>query len=276
MATETQPSASETVLKLIELAEHIILQLPECNILTVASTVSRTWAQIVKTSPAIRQKLFSPTPGGSSLVSPIYFCRSSWHQENCFPVYARDFIINPAFEYATEDEILPRLRRSATDPKRIWMLVCLTLHDSTRSNCHLDKLSTWRGMFLTKPPCTTMFVESRMVATDTNGADAQERHRLLSPAYLHQRNGITVGFIDGCSCGDGFITLRIGTSTKSNSGDSYAIVRVKVGDKEICIVKHRRRRNPCLGSSYATYRATILWQHEAYRSPHSDKSSFLL
>jgi hypothetical protein len=92
---------SAKVFDVPELLEHIILSLPEYDILTSAQRVSRAWKASVDASPGIQRKLLRRRVD-ERVASPIRFLQNEpgedWIQE--MPIYQRTVKFNPLLEAA--------------------------------------------------------------------------------------------------------------------------------------------------------------------------------
>ena len=183
-------NTTKEVFKIEELLANIIFYLPVRRILTTASRVSHKWSDTVWETPEIRRKLFLSTAITPSPVSPTHFKKYNY-RDDCSPVYAQTLNINPLVQDVKRTRDFPELTRSSKAGEAIEVAFVVQL-----GRIHyVSQQESWRGMFLTDPPCTTLYVEGVLTGAGRGGS-------VNRPAPMHtslvvrEKTGITWGLLE--------------------------------------------------------------------------------
>jgi hypothetical protein len=194
---------SAKVFDVPELLEHIILSLPEYDILTSAQRVSRAWKASVDASPGIQRKLLRRRVD-ERVASPIRFLQNEpgedWIQE--MPIYQRTVKFNPLLEAARSlypgcsMEILLD-HHGLWEPPNQWHLRndIDVGYDEDGNPAFSDRSDrSWRSMQICDPPISVVLLQSQVMPHGIPSApyDPME-HRIFSAVL--DRDGITMGLV---------------------------------------------------------------------------------
>jgi hypothetical protein len=195
-------TSSTKVFDVPELLEHIILSLPEYDILTSAQRVSRAWKASVDASPGIQRKLLCRR-GDERVASPIRFVKNKpgedWVEE--MPIYQRTVKFNPLLEAARSlypgcsMEVLLD-RHGLWEPPNQWHLRndIDVGYDADGNPAFSDRSDrSWRNMQVCDPPISVVLLQSQVMPHIPSVPFYPMEHRIFSAVL--DRDGITMGLV---------------------------------------------------------------------------------
>ena len=169
-------SASQSVFNVPELLEHILLQSSPRDILTNATRINLQWKQLIDTSPSIQRWLCLENGTGSA-VAPKMFCIIEG--EVFAPIYNIKLRLNPLLLYEDKDVPFTEAMLWSFNVDGLSyssvpnVVICLTraMQEPPQGKVASWRRegATWRGMFLSDPPVTTLGVEIDAEVSDSAG-----------------------------------------------------------------------------------------------------------
>lgn len=164
-------SASTRVFETYELLEIIIASLDSPHKILVIQRVCRTWRAVIQRSAGIQDRFLGPStrelarPKSKGPVGIVYDEKFVFN----------DVWIQPRRAYVESSLFVPNTHE-----------LVARKFEFDRKSCGSTDKSSYRKLFLTRPPCTTAFV--RAWKDDQKGE--------VHPATLHDSNGITLGLLE--------------------------------------------------------------------------------
>ena len=170
----------------------IILQLDPSTTLATAVRISRDWKNLIEASPSIRRMLMF-APSSSSIAQPYAYL------QRCggIPLYAVGFRVSPALEslphpWTLPDKMLWGVSVSEA-PRYITETAGKCLIRFRRKKASYTTArgpeGSWRRMFITDPPCTTVIVRIEQ-------SSISPLHWPEATYSVRDRCGIRLGYLE--------------------------------------------------------------------------------
>ncbi|KFX99097.1 hypothetical protein O988_04044 [Pseudogymnoascus sp. VKM F-3808] len=146
-------SATDLVLSIPELLQHILTQLPLHDLLLTAPLVSHAWQHAILTSPLLQQQLFlgPAPPSAPRTVNPLLSAKFPALFDN--PHFAKQYNMPNSTKraYAPFRYMLNRyMRRYVVKMEEVWEMECFASEEARKAFFYPG--ASWRRMLVVQPP----------------------------------------------------------------------------------------------------------------------------
>ena len=200
--------ATHKVLRLPELLEAIISQLPASTILTTAMRVSRLWNTVVDESPSLSKMLSLPTASDKVAVPRRMMMLAG---DDLSPLYDETLKFNSfigklcpdrkpsakiPWVYVYKQQYEGDLERWPENHTGVWIIRVRQFADDPRSEhqAWAEPNATWRRMLMTNPPCSV--IHASLVQCLGDDKEPYIRMRPAVNFSIRETAGITLGLLE--------------------------------------------------------------------------------